>query len=72
MPAVAASLILRLASLRDDNAVSTMENAYNKVSKEVLDYFQVSEAKGLSDERVVESRQKHGRNGIFPVTVARG
>jgi hypothetical protein len=40
-----------------------MENAYNKAIDEVLDYFQVSEEKGLSDERVIEFRQKYGRNG---------
>lgn len=42
-----------------------MENAYNKASEGVLDYFKVSEEKGLSDERVVELRQKYGRNGTF-------
>lgn len=46
-----------------------MENAYNKASEEVLDYFKVSEEKGLSDERVVELRLKYGRNGTSLVTL---
>ena len=50
-------------SLHDNNTVSTMENAYNKASEEVLNYFKVSEENGLSDERVVELRQNYGRNG---------
>ena len=40
-----------------------MDNSYNKASDEVLDYFEVSEDNGLSNERVVELRQKYGRNG---------
>jgi len=46
-----------------------MENAYNKSPDEVLDYFQVEEEKGLSDEGVVELRQKYGRNGTFLVAL---
>jgi hypothetical protein len=49
-----------------------MENAYNKAIDEVLDYFQVSEEKGLSDEGVIELRQKHGRNGTSHVALFTG
>lgn len=41
-----------------------MENAYTRTAEEVLHYFQVSESKGLSDDRVAELREKYGRNGL--------
>ena len=46
-----------------------MENAHNKATHEVLNYFQVSEEKGLSDERVIELRQEYGRNGTSLVAL---
>lgn len=39
-----------------------MENAYAKSTSEVLKFFSVSEAQGLSDSQVKASREKHGRN----------
>lgn len=41
-----------------------MENAYTQSTKDVLAHFQVSESSGLSDERVLGSRQKYGRNAL--------
>ncbi|OCK95437.1 calcium ATPase [Cenococcum geophilum 1.58] len=41
-----------------------MENAYIQSTKDVLAHFQVSECSGLSDERVLGSRQKYGRNAL--------
>ncbi|OCL06258.1 calcium ATPase [Glonium stellatum] len=41
-----------------------MENAYTLSTKDVLAHFQVSESSGLSEERVVSSRQKYGRNAL--------
>jgi hypothetical protein len=47
-----------------------MENAYTKTTEEVLKYFSVSEAKGLTEEQVKESRRKHGRNGRIACAAA--
>ncbi|KAG0651179.1 Calcium pump [Hyphodiscus hymeniophilus] len=41
-----------------------MENAYTKSTSEVLKFFSVSEARGLTDSQVASSREKHGRNAI--------
>ncbi|KAK0100286.1 hypothetical protein ONS95_008245 [Cadophora gregata] len=41
-----------------------MENAYAKSTAEVLKFFSVSEAQGLSESQVKASREKHGRNSI--------
>jgi Ca2+ transporting ATPase len=43
-----------------------MENAFAKTPAEVLKYFSVSEAQGLTSEQVKASREKYGRNGIDP------
>jgi Ca2+ transporting ATPase len=40
-----------------------MENAFAKSTSEVLKFFQVSEAHGLTEAQVSASREKHGRNG---------
>jgi magnesium-transporting ATPase (P-type) len=42
-----------------------MENAYTKTPAEVLQHFQVTEDKGLSEQQVKELRAKHGKNGKF-------
>ncbi|KAF1996102.1 calcium ATPase [Amniculicola lignicola CBS 123094] len=41
-----------------------MDNAYVKSPGEALKQFQVSEAKGLSEQQVISSRQKHGKNAL--------
>ncbi|KAH9210719.1 hypothetical protein DL95DRAFT_393224 [Leptodontidium sp. 2 PMI_412] len=41
-----------------------MENAYAKSTSEVLEFFSVSEAQGLSKSQIQASREKHGRNSI--------
>ncbi|KAF2015695.1 calcium ATPase [Aaosphaeria arxii CBS 175.79] len=41
-----------------------MENAYVKTPAEALKQFGVTEAGGLSDQQVVGSRAKHGRNAL--------
>ncbi|KAL2072833.1 hypothetical protein VTL71DRAFT_12176 [Oculimacula yallundae] len=41
-----------------------MENAYSKSTSEVLKFFSVSEAQGLSESQIQASREKHGRNSI--------
>jgi len=40
-----------------------MENAYAQDTTQVLKHFSVSETQGLSASQVIESREKHGRNG---------
>jgi P-type Ca2+ transporter type 2A len=42
-----------------------MENAHTRRPDEVLEYFQVTEEKGLTEERAEQKRQKYGRNGTF-------
>lgn len=39
-----------------------MENAYIYSTDEALDYFQVSEREGLSEEQVQRARKQYGRN----------
>jgi len=40
-----------------------MENAYTKSASEVLEFFSVSEAQGLTESQVQASRETYGRNG---------
>jgi Ca2+ transporting ATPase len=40
-----------------------MENAYTRTPAEVLQHFQVTEQKGLSETQVKDLRSKHGKNG---------
>ncbi|TAQ88410.1 hypothetical protein B7494_g3275 [Chlorociboria aeruginascens] len=41
-----------------------METAYSKTTAEVLKFFSVSEAQGLTETQVNASREKYGRNAI--------
>ena len=41
-----------------------MENAYLRTVQDALANFKVSEEHGLSDARVKEQTERHGRNGI--------
>lgn len=40
-----------------------MENSFLYSPADALDHFNVSEHKGLSQDAVLKSRQKHGPNG---------
>jgi Ca2+ transporting ATPase len=40
-----------------------MDNAYTRTPAEVLQHFQVTEQKGLSESQVNDLRTKHGKNG---------
>ena len=40
-----------------------MDNAYTRTPAEVLQHFQVTEQKGLSESQVQDLRSKHGKNG---------
>lgn len=42
-----------------------MDDAFLKSTGEILKYFQVTEAQGLSSTQLVTSRSKYGPNGIF-------
>lgn len=42
-----------------------MEAAYLASTKEALDYFDVSEQVGLTDQEVEKAREQYGRNGIL-------
>jgi magnesium-transporting ATPase (P-type) len=42
---------------------SEMENAFAKSTSEVLEFFSVSEARGLTEAQVRASREKYGSNG---------
>ncbi|KAF2474807.1 calcium ATPase [Lindgomyces ingoldianus] len=41
-----------------------MENAYTKTPSEALRHFQVTEAKGLSEQQVRSLREKYGKNAL--------
>jgi P-type Ca2+ transporter type 2A len=41
-----------------------MEDAYLRSTKDVLKYFHVSEAQGLSETQVSDLRSKYGRNAL--------
>jgi len=43
-----------------------MDNAFTRTPQEVLAHFQVTEQEGLSNQAVVASREKYGRNGTSP------
>lgn len=45
-----------------------MDNAFTRTPQEVLAHFQVTEQGGLSNQAVVASREKYGRNGMLPST----
>lgn len=48
-----------------------MENAFAQSTSEVLKFFSVSEAQGLTEEQVQAYRQKYGRNGEqYPLRAA--
>jgi len=51
-----------------------MEDAYAKTTEEVLNYFNVSERLGLSQEEVKQNKKRYGPNGkycnLFLVVVA--
>jgi Ca2+ transporting ATPase len=48
-----------------------MENAFTKTPSQALEQFGVTEGKGLSEQQVQSSRQKHGKNGMFRSTPRR-
>ena len=48
-----------------------MENAFAQSTSEVLKFFSVSEAQGLTDAQVQASREKFGRNGKPKTTLRR-
>jgi len=55
---------INIASHLDSPHVK-MENAFAKSTGEVLKFFSVSEAQGLTDAQVTASREKYGRNGAI-------
>jgi len=40
-----------------------MESAFTNSAQDVLAHFNVTEQKGLSEQAVLASREKHGKNG---------
>ena len=44
-----------------------MELPYTKTTEEVLEYFKVKEAEGLSGDEVERQREKYGTNGWYRV-----
>jgi magnesium-transporting ATPase (P-type) len=59
--------IFLLYDLSSCSRAANMDNAYVQSTSAVLKHFDVQEASGLSNSAVTESRQKHGRNGMWNV-----
>lgn len=51
-------------ALNTIDVAAKMENAFVKTADEVLEFFSVTEQRGLSETQVSESRAKYGPNAV--------